>query len=361
MWSAEHRYPGLISVPVSALEQPPDTMRSRPLTPANVRHLRDWIEDHGNDTGASPFIVVSFFFGHKAPPKQISTEQCKQIFGNKLFVASGSHRTEAFKQLSATWPLNRNWQNVMAQVIFCANTAQNHRSAKSLGMLANMCADQHMAPSLADKLEFIYERVDLELAQNGGKPLSDAQVNGIRSETWEVCGGSASTHKAVCQLATRDAELRPNVRLIVRGQHGNAVVPSKSSSFKGSKKKGGEAKQSGKLMTHPSQLVHLGGVSVAQQLEWLDLIVNGELPLCKLPTRAKNDKAMLLIRKYICKKTNIDDWKDVSKRFHTFTDNWVSQFVPQVMKAKAPTENLIAVVDTIIMNVKKVNQLFKVL
>jgi len=35
--------------------------------------------------------------------------------------------------------------------------------------------------------------------------------------------------------------------------------------------------------------------------------------------------------------------------------------VPQVMKAKAPTENLIAVVDTIIMNVKKVNQLFKVL
>lgn len=337
-------------------------MRSRPVTPSNVTRLQDWIETHGNDTGASPFIVVSFHFGDRKPPKKITPDLWRQIFADKVYVASGSHRTEAFKQLIIEWPGNFKWKHVMAQVIFCACTPQNLQSAKALGMLANMCADQHMAPSLADKLEFIYERVDMEIALNGGQPLSDAQITAVRSETHEVCGGSTSTHKAVCQLAMRDAELRPNVRLIVRGLHGNAPVPSKASSFgKGSKKKGEEAKQSGKLMTHPSVLVHLGGVSLEQQLEWLKLIVDGHLPLSKFPARAKRDKAILLIRRYICKRTNIDAWKDVAAQFNTFTADWVLQFVPQVIKAKAPTENLIALVDTTVMNVKRQNKLFKVL
>ena len=335
-------------------------MRSRPLTPSNVDALHHWIERVGNDSVSSPLILVSFHFGTQRTPKKITPEMWEDIFKEgQLFAISGSHRLEVFRRLARDFPRNPNWSHVHAQVIFCAHTGDNLRLAKSLGMLANMCQEMHKGATLGDKLEFIHGVMDHYLDQNNGEPLTTEQIGAVRKETHEVCGGTVSTHNTVCQLAMRDPSLRELILKIVRGDYFAAPVASKANSNKGSKKKGERAGK-GKIMTHPSTLSQMGGVKVEQQRLWLTMIVKGELPLNKFGSVARADKAKLLIREFICEKTEIADWDEVATVFHAFDLNFVEQFVPSVADAKKITENLTARVKDIILNVKKANQMFKV-
>ena len=353
--------PGLIVVPVASIEQPLNSMRSRPLTPSNVETLKAWIESVGNDSVSSPLILVSFHFGTQRTPKKITPEMWEEIFREgQLFAVSGSHRLEVFRRLSRDFPRNPNWQQVHAQVIFCAHTADNLRLAKSLGMLANMCQEMHKGATLGDKLEFIHGVMDHYLNLNNGEPLSTEQIGSVRKETHDVCGGTVSTHNTVCQLAMRDPSLRELILKIVRGDYFVAPVASKANSNKSSSKKKGERAGKGKIMTHPSTLSQMGGVKVEQQRLWLEMIVKGELPLNKFGSVARADKAKLLIREFICEKTEIADWDKVATQFHAFDLNFVEQFVPSVAEAKKITENLTARVKDIILNVKKANQMFKV-
>ena len=336
-------------------------MRSRPLTPANVETLQAWISQVGNDTVSSPLILVSFHFGSRRTPKFITPETWEDIFREgQLFAVSGAHRLEAFRSLMTHYPRNQNWQSVHAQVIFCQHTFENLRMAKALGMLANMCQEMHKGPTLADKLQYIQGAMDDHIAANNGEPLTAELITAVRKETFEVCGGTVSTHNTVCQLAMRDPSLRELIDKIVRGDYTAAPVANKATSSKGSKKaKKGRVGQ-GKVMTHPSTLSHLGAASVEQQHVWLTLIVKGKLALNKFAHRAKADKAKLMIREFICKQTEIDDWKQVKKEFFPFDKTFVNQFVPSVADAKKVTDNLKARVKDIVLNAKKANQLFKV-